>query len=234
MAPKIDNSILDYYADLTPKVSNSPFSFGGMLDKVGSDGKGGQIKTQGWGSLGLGAFNAYNSWSQGNKMHDLGEKALEHEVEQSWINNLMKRDAYNMERNRRTGLVAQAKGLANGAEQTLAGDAAIAEQYNTGEYLQNIDGSQTNVFTAPAEHAGYQQVGPVNPTPIPANGPVRNAPNPALTGSAEAWKYAGTPATNARPATQGVAGNRQQQGTPAAGAAKVGPAGTAAARYKRI
>ncbi len=194
-----------------------------LFDNIKSDGNGGQVKTQGVAGLGLGAFNAYNSWAQGNKMYDLGKEALENEKEQSWINNLMKRDAYNYERNRRTSLVKQAQGVGAGGAQTVAGDAALASDFNTGEYMIGTDGSHSNVFDAPAQYSGYNaQPGSTqftNPSAAPADTPYKTT-HP-IGNSGFAVPNQPTPATQARPATQPAAGGVPQRGTPAAGTAPV-------------
>ncbi len=64
----------------------------GALNSTSKGPNGEIVNNQGWGGLGLGAFQAWNSWNQGNEMMDMQREAFDFSKDKFWNNMAMKLD----------------------------------------------------------------------------------------------------------------------------------------------
>lgn len=120
----------------TPSPSSSAFSFKNTLGiplfsgtKVGENGA--KTSHTGLANYGLAAWNAYNSWNQGNKMYDLQKEAFDFNKENAQQNMAMMWDQYKRKTTANNVFAASKKLAADlGRQPTAQEAAALAEQYD--------------------------------------------------------------------------------------------------------
>lgn len=118
---------------------------------------------------GLSAFNAYNSWNQGNKALDMQEEALDFSKDQFWNNFIMKRDSYNREINRKNFMNHQRQSYHKNPNMSDAEQNAMMQQgydtwMNDGEAITDLHGERSNVTDVDRQYYGEgygQQAAPV-------------------------------------------------------------------------
>ncbi len=187
-----------------PMASNSAMATGGNILGMGMVPEGGDpslmqnitgynqagpngstISNPGVGKIGLGVFNAWNSWNQGNKMYDLQEDALKFSQEQYWNNFMMQRGLMNDQLNTKNRNRAISSSRAASPGMTQAEDNAnvnnLETQYNRTDALVRADGSTYNMAGngAPAE---YNQASPVVESAEAWTAPYGSTRAPAPTG----------------------------------------------------
>ncbi len=164
-------------------------------NQVGKNGA--TVSNPGVGSLGLGVFNAWNSWNQGNKMYDLQEDALAFSKDQYWNNFMMQRGLMNDQLNtkNRNRAISSARGATPGM--TTAEDAALVNnmetQFNRTDALVRADGSTYNMAgnAAPAE---FNQASPTVESAEAWTAPYGSTRAPAPTGDTSGGSGAERPA----------------------------------------
>jgi len=168
--------------DISSSINNN-FDWGNIWDSAlgssHSDGKGGVVKNGGFVSPVISAFNAWNSWDQGNKMYDLQSEAFDFSKDKFWNNYLTNKDITNRQigsTNRQIDYNRNTSGM-NAAEKQAYFQNQSTDYYK-GDRIKEVDGSYSTVGqAAPAKYTGTSQFGtPTTSTPATAPAQAPTAP----------------------------------------------------------
>ena len=144
---------------------------GGPIDKAlgyqTADKNGNIVKHGGVVGPAISAFNAYTSWTQGNKAAELAEDQFEFSKDKFWNNYLMKQDSYNRQVNKDNLWRAQDNARIAGGGQAAV-NTVNRDPYYTGSAVVNPSGvkEQTVGSAAPSKYSR----GGVAPQAAPAQG----------------------------------------------------------------
>ena len=156
-----------------------------LLGSSQSDGKGGVIKSPGFAGIGLSAFNAWNSWHQGDKIYDLQKDSFDFSKDKFWNNYAQQTDLVNRAKNitnRQIDYKRSTMGM-TGAEKNAYYQNQSTDYYK-GNQIKEVDGSYSTVGQAiPDKYAGTNTpaLGPTVNNAAPVGGPtVANAAQSAM------------------------------------------------------
>ncbi len=141
---RMDNMGLEYLEEMSPSSDMIDSSF--WLGGAQADGKGGMIKNNGVLGAGLSAFNAWNSWDQGNKMYDLSKDRFDFSKDKFWNNYAQKSDLTNRAINTTNSAIDyKINTMQMTPEDQAAYERNQSTDYYKGDRIKEVDGSYTQV-----------------------------------------------------------------------------------------